>query len=191
MQKAKFASIASIQTGYTFRRGVPVSADGDFSAIQMKNLKEDGSVDLGTLCRVPDEGFREAHRVQTGDLIFRSRGTQFTLGRVPDSALSLVLAAPLVRVRVDSAKALPEYVAWFVNGPLGRAYFETVMAGSAMKMVSKADLGEMELVLPPLPAQRMIAELVSLSARERELSDAVLLRRTQLLNARIQEFLCG
>jgi hypothetical protein len=189
MQKAKLASIASIQTGYTFRRGVPVSADGAFSAIQMKNLKEDGSVDLGTLCRVPDEGFREAHRVQAGDLIFRSRGTQFTLGCVPDSSLSLVLAAPLVRVRVDSTKALPGYVAWFVNGPLGRAYFETVMAGSAIKMVSKAAFGEMELPLPPLSEQQTIVEFISLCARERELSETLLLRRTQLLNAKFQDFL--
>lgn len=72
--------IATIQTGYSFRRRLEVTLHGELSVIQMKDLQDDNTVNLDNLSKIDLIEIKKHHLAQKGDLIFRSRGFATTSG---------------------------------------------------------------------------------------------------------------
>ncbi len=188
MQTAPLGSISSIQTGYSFRNGLTASHEGVL-VVQLKDVQSSGVIDADTLSRADCEDFSEQHRLNPGDLVFRSRGQYFSMGFTSLVDEPLIVAAPLFKVIVDHSTALPEYVAWYANSPVGQAYFESVAEGSSIKMVSKTSLAELPIPLPPLSVQEAIAQLTSLGRQEKMLAEQLLQKRELLINTRIQRLL--
>jgi len=188
MDQKKLNTIATIQTGFSFRSGLSSTKDG-IPVVQLKDIQNNGTVTVGALSRVTDEGFRDAHLLSSGDLVFRSRGQQFTMAVIPEIDSRLVLSAPLFKISIDRSTAIPEYIAWYVNSIEGQAYLESVSEGSSIKMISKVSLSEMMIPLPPISVQQSIAGLSQLTFREKELSILLLKKREHFINARIQRYL--
>lgn len=180
-------SVASIQTGFSFRSACSFENTGCL-VVLLKDIDSEGFVDMEGLGRVEPVTSNESNFVVAGDLIFRSRGGLFTAGVVPEIGEPLLLAAPLLRIRVDQTQILPEYLAWYINSSWGETYFEGVAEGSAMKMVSKTSLAALPLSLPSLPAQQRVAELVALERREQSLVSMIHAKRKQWIDARIKQF---
>jgi hypothetical protein len=188
MQAMRLGSISSIQTGYSFRNGLTASHEGVL-VVQLKDVRASGIIDADALSRADCEDYSEQHRLNLGDLVFRSRGQSFSMGLTSFVGELIIVAAPLFKVTVDRSMALPEYVSWYANGPAGQAYFESVAEGSSIKMISKASLAELPIPLPPLSVQESIAQLTSLGKQEKMLSEQLLRKRELLINTRIQRYL--
>ena len=188
MQTTRLGSISSIQTGYSFRNGLTSSHEGVL-VVQLKDVQASGVIDADALSRADCEDFSKQHRLNQGDLVFRSRGQNFSMGYTSLVGEVVIVAAPLFKVTVDRSMALPEYVSWYVNGPAGKAYFESVAEGSSIKMISKTSLAELPIPMPPISVQESIAQLTRLGKREKILSEQLLKKRELLINTRIQRYL--
>jgi len=189
--KAKLENIATVQAGYSFRSRLESLDAGAVAVIQMKDLTSTNRVDCNELVRVDMEMPKEHHFVQPGDLIFRSRGLTSNSAILVDDPGAAVLAAPLLRIRVKNRKMLPEYLNWYISQQPAQAYLTSCAAGTALKMISKQSLENMELFVPPLERQHLIVELAALEEEEQLIMKTLAGKRAQYISKTLLQIAQG
>lgn len=179
--KSLLLDIAEVRMGYSFRSRLEVDAEGDVAVIQMKDIDDSNLLHPEGLARIQMPDLKDRHIVQEGDLMFRSRGESNSASLVGGSLGRAVLAAPmmLIRLKVDAVE--PAYLQWFINQPVTQAALASQAAGTAVKMIGKAALEQLEVAVPPLDDQRRIVEIGQLAAREAQLMRELMGRRKALI----------
>ena len=181
--KVKLEKIATVQTGYSFRSRLESLECGTVAVIQMKDLTSANRVCCDELVRVDMEMPKEHHLARPGDLIFRSRGLTSNSALLLDDPGAAVLAAPLLRIRVSSAAVLPEYLNWYISQLPAQSYLTSCAEGTALKMISKQSLENLELLIPSLARQRFVVALAALAAEEERILKALTEKRQQYISA--------
>lgn len=173
----KLKDIAVVSSGATFRSRIEVSASGNTQVIQMKDLNENNIVCLDEAIRVELAKLRLSHLLTTGDIIFRSRGQTHTAAIMKESGKSIILSAPLFRVRPNNKMVDPEFLLWWINQPSSQAYFASRSKGTSIKMISKECLEDLGINLPSLAQQKRIVQFFSLSMQEQFLLEEIKKRK--------------
>jgi len=187
MRQAKLSDIASVQVGYTFRTGLSNWAPGDVAIIQMKDISDVGLLSLVGASRIQMDDLNENHVVRLGDIVFKSRGAVNASALVGETDGPTILSAPLYRIRVNQDQVDPAYLNWLLRQSVTRAYFKNVGEGSAMVMVSKQDLLDLPLCVPPMEVQKQVVEVANLLEKEKTLCSSILEKRNQLISARLAQ----
>jgi restriction endonuclease S subunit len=169
----KLKDIATVSSGVTFRSRIEASQDGGVRVIQMKDLGDDNVVHLGESIHIDHAKPKPNQLAKLGDIIFRSRGQTNTAALLNKDVKSTIVAAPLLRVRPDVNKVVPEFLLWWINQPLSQSYLVSRSKGTMVKMVSKEGLENLEVNLPSLERQAKVAEFFSLSMREQTLLEGI------------------
>ena len=181
--KITVKELATVQMGYSFRTRLEAAEDGGVAVIQMKDLRDDNTVDCGALAMIGMDDVKKHHLVQRGDLIFRTRGLLTTSAILLEDPGQAVIAAPLLRIRVIEPQAvLPEYLNWYIGQRDAQVFLTSRARGTAQKMIGKQAIEELEVVLPTLEKQKAIVELASLVAREQDLLQSVAEKREQYIS---------
>ncbi len=181
--RALLKSIATVQVGYSFRSRLEQSEAGSVAVIQMKDLRGDNTVDCGDLVRVDMVEPKGHHFVRKGDLVFRSRGLVTTSAVLLDDPGKAVVAAPLLRIRInDDDRVLPEYLNWYIAQRGAQQFLDSRAKGTFQKMIGKEAIGELSVELPTLEKQKNIVEMASLSAREQVLLHVLAEKRDQYIS---------
>ncbi len=168
--------------GLSFRSRIEPESDGTVAVIQMRNLTEDNRLDDRNLVTIKMNGPSDRHLVKRKDLIFRSRG-QTTTAAIVDTEIGLaVVGGPLLRVRVTSKHVLPEYLCWFVNQASAQAFLHSRATGTAMTVIGKSALDDLQVPLPPLETQKQIVALADLSNKEQKLMRELAAKKEKLVN---------
>ncbi|HIF9160817.1 TPA: restriction endonuclease subunit S [Photobacterium damselae] len=171
--KVNLKKIASVQMGHSFRSKLEPDANGNISVIQMKDLTEDNRLNAQELVQITMQDLKEHHRVKHNDLVFRSRGQTNTAALIDQELNDAVIAAPLLRIRVENDSVIPAYLCWFINQPSSQAVLQSKAAGTAVRMIGKPALEDLEIVLPSLDVQKKIIEIYQLSINEQKLMNAL------------------
>lgn len=173
--------IAEVRMGYSFRSRLETDAGGDVAVIQMKDIDDANLLHPEGLARVQMPDLKDRHLVQEGDLLFRSRGVTNSAALVGGGLGRAVLAAPMLLIRPKTEVVEPAYLQWFINHPATQAVLAGQAAGTAVKMIGKRVLDDLQVVLPPLEKQRLIVEVARLASREAALLEELRGRRKALL----------
>lgn len=173
--------IAEVRMGYSFRSRLETDAGGDVAVIQMKDIDDANLLHPEGLARVQMPDLKDRHLVQEGDLLFRSRGVTNSAALVGGGLGRAVLAAPMLLIRPKTEVVEPAYLQWFINHPATQAVLAGQAAGTAVKMIGKRVLDDLQVVLPPLEKQRLIVEVARLASREVALLEELRGRRKALL----------
>lgn len=181
--KIKLKMLASIQTGHSFRSKLEPDTDGNISVIQMKDLTEDNRLNSEELVQIDLQDLKEHHRVKINDLAFRSRGQTNTAAIIDQQLKDTVIAAPLLRIRVESNLILPAYLCWFINQPSSQAMLQSKATGTAVRMIGISALEELEVVVPSLDIQQKIIKIYQLSIDEQKLMNALAKKKEVLTDA--------
>lgn len=190
--KVEIKQLATVQMGYSFRSRLEVSGNGDVAVIQMKDLLPDNTVDCNELIRIDMESVKEHHLARRGDLIFRSRGYVTTAAVLLGDPGKAVVAAPLLRIRITKPdEILPEYLNWYISQQDAQRYFTSRQGGTSGNMVSRKQLEEMPVEVPPLEQQKNIVELASLSVREQVLLRSLAEKREQYVSTVLMQIAKG
>ncbi|KAB2908720.1 MAG: hypothetical protein F9K40_04185 [Kofleriaceae bacterium] len=145
----------------SIRYGCNEKADSDARGIpmlRMGNIQE-GRVDLADLKFVRRAVATDDFRVRRGDLLFNRTNSPELVGKaaVYDHDGEAIFASYLVRVRLNAALAVPEYVEAWIMSPWGRAWARHVRTdGVSQSNINATKLAEMPLPLPGLDEQREI-----------------------------------
>jgi len=115
-------------------------------------------------CSLDDKEMRRL-ALQDGDLLFvRTNGSRDLVGRcaIFESAgnkAAFGFASYLIRVRLDQKKALPHYLAFFLNSTQGRTELNKRRRTSAGQFnINSENLRSIEFPVPPLDIQRQVIE---------------------------------
>ena len=190
--QSKLKNIATVQVGYSFRSRLEASEVGKVAVIQMKDLRDDNTVDCSDFVRINMDKVKKHHLTQRGDLVFRSRGHTATSAVLLDDPGRAVVAAPLLRIRVAKPdKVLPEYLNWYISQRDAQIFLTSRAKGTVQKMISKQAIEDMEVALPSLGKQKNIVELATLSAREQALLHALADKRDQYISTVLMQLAKG
>lgn len=189
--KVKLEKIATVQTGYSFRSRLESLASGAVAVIQMKDLTSANHVCCDELVRVDMEMPKEHHLVRPGDLVFRSRGLTSNSALLMDDPGAAVLAAPLLRIRVTNAALLPEYLNWTISQLPAQSYLASCAEGTALKMISKQSLENLEIFIPSLVRQQFVVEMAALAAKEERILKTLTEKRQQYISATLVQLAQG
>jgi len=94
---------------------------------------------------------------------------------------------PLVIVRPDKERVLPEYLAWAINHPEAQRRLTAEAQGTSLRMIPMAALENLQIPVPDLPTQKRIVELNALVRQESRLLRQLADRREELVVAILGE----
>ena len=161
--------IADIQTGFSFRERLEFSPSGNVSIIQMRDISESNEIDTAKLIRTNILNSYNKFQIKANDLIFCPRGLMYTITLVPQTLNATILTAPLILIRMKQKDILPAYIQWFINQPFTQKYFTSRAEGTAVKLLSKSALAEVEIIVPNLSKQQLIIDIANLYTNEQQL----------------------
>jgi len=106
----------------------------------------------------------DALLLRGGDvLIIRTSGSRDLVGScaVFHGEGDFIFASYLIRLRFNSGKAIPEFVSWFLNSPLGRQQVDAVSRQIMQNNINSEELRSLQIPLPPLAVQEKIMACVA------------------------------
>lgn len=145
--------------------------------IRMNNLQANGW-DLADLKHIElDEEVLDRYRLHKGDLLFNRTNSKELVGKCEafDEQGDWVFASYLIRVRLDTSRALPGFVSAFLNSPAGRIQIDQVSRQVAgMSNVNAEELRDLQIPLPSAEVQeRLLSELdAARTERDRAVAEA-------------------
>jgi type I restriction enzyme S subunit len=161
--------------------GVPVLRMGNIvdGRISFDNLKY--------MALAPDE--EQKYLLRDGDILFNRTNSAELVGKtaVYPGGRRAVFASYLIRIMADPIRAIPRFVAAYINSAAGRQYIQLQLARAiGQANVNAKKLIAMPIPVPPLPEQRRIVDyLDGVQAQVAEL------RRLQAASAAELERLSG
>jgi hypothetical protein len=180
--KKRLKDIADFRMGYQFRGKVVPDPAGTVRLIQIKDIDPDLRIRVADLATITIER-PDPHLTRQGDVLFLSRGHRLCAVVVPTVEPNTIAAGYFLVLRAKDRVVLPEYLAWSINQPDFQASLRPLHQGTHMPMVSKTNMENVEIQLPPLDVQRRILTLNHLLDEERRLSAVIYQRRSLLVQA--------
>lgn len=187
-------SLATIHPGYPFRGKLPVDKDGNAFVVQFRHLVVGEPVDDKdgtTLDRVTLPGRRRPDYLWPGDILFMARGTRndaAVVGALPSNTVCTPNFFHL-RLKPEAFRLMPEFLAWQLNQTDAQRYFAMCSQGSAAPSVTKTQLGDLPVVVPPIEQQKLMMKLVGAAQQEQALLEQLIENRQRMTDAVAQQIL--
>ncbi len=173
--------VESITTGFQFRGRVEPDPNGNVAVLQVKDLKDGGTVRPADLVTVRIDKDFEQYMVRPGDVLFLSRGHRLSAVVVGDLPRNIIVPNYFYILRPKPV-VVPEYLAWFINSAKAQAQLRLVQTGSHMPIVAKSEFSQLEIDLPPLDVQQLIVGVDGLARQEQLLLTELLATKKQLID---------
>lgn len=174
---------ARVSAGYPFRGSIDALEPGPVAAVQMRNVESD-AVDWASLTRVSLPTKRSADYLNSGDVIFTTRGRRNTAVAL-DNVPGLAVCSPhffVLRVN-DPESLLPKFLAWQINQKPAQDYLQQAATGSHILNITRGAIEGLPVAIPSIDVQRGIVALAETGARERHLLHALEVNRQRHLDA--------
>lgn len=177
----RLGDLTDIQLGYPFRSRLEPEPGGDVLVVQMKDIDDANCLQLAEAVRLSLPRRGDHHLLKPGDLLLRSRGRNYGVALTPAGLPRTILAAPMIRIRPNTSKALPAYLYWYLNAPAGQTQITAMAAGTSVLMISVEEIKNLEVPLPSLKRQAAIADMAQLAQREHHLLSEIAGQRQRLI----------
>lgn len=152
-------------------------------AVSVKDLGA-GGVDLSRLDQisVPHIADVERYLVRPGDVLLSVRGTQLKVAIVPALLSEAVATATLAVIRLVDGVLVPEVLAAYLCSPAGQGQLSArARSATGQIALTARDIRDIEVPVPPMEAQRRIADLSrEMDAYESAANEAIRQRREAL-----------
>ncbi|MBL9000479.1 MAG: restriction endonuclease subunit S [Phycisphaerae bacterium] len=173
--------VADIVSGYPHRRWagddqpthrlVPISAiDDQALSIRIENTQPlRPNADVGPA------------RLREGDVLFAIRGGRRRAGVVGHEGSAPLVASEHTVILRPSPGIDARFLAWVLATPGVQRQLDAISRGSHIPFISRFDLAEIRIPIPPLPRQHAIVALADLVRREHDLCSRLANLRARLL----------
>lgn len=180
----RLAELSDIHSGYTARGRLDPLPEGGVPALQLRDVGTNGEEPGPDFQRYDLGELSDRYFVRGGEVVFRSRGEPNAAAAIPDPLPEPVaVIVPLVIVRPDRRRVLPEYLAWAINQPDAQRKLGAEAQGTSLRMIPMAALEDLEIAVPDLQTQRLIVELDTLARQEGQLLRQLAALREALVSA--------
>ena len=184
----KLKSIALVRTGLVLSRKEAKRSDStyEYRQINLKSVDDTGTIIKDeTVPFYTSEELPPNYLTQVGDIIVKT-SEPYTAAYITDEYSGLVIPSHYVVVRVDDAKAIPQYIAWYLNKDRIKKAFRMSCTGM-LKQIKPTIIAEIEVNLPTLERQQKVVELNDTSQREIKLLKKLLEQKEAYYKALINK----
>ncbi len=180
--RKRLEEIADIRLGI-FYNSTP---SGNIRYLQAIDYNNEGQLHLATKTTpmVSMEKSLEKHLLQAGDILFSAKGdNHYSIVFQPGDSPCIASTSFIVITIRDHEKIriLPEYVCWYMNNPDAMKLLKISSKGTNIHSVSKAEIKKLEILIPPLQKQELIAQIDFLLKKEQLIQNRLNLLKKQLL----------
>ncbi|MCQ2525080.1 MAG: restriction endonuclease subunit S [Lachnospiraceae bacterium] len=168
----KLNEIASAKTGLVLaRKEAKAQGEGkEYWQLNLKSVLDNGEITKEDLTRFyAAEELPSNYLTQVGDVIVKT-SEPYTAIYISEEYANLVIPSHFVIVRVDGTKAIPEYIAWYLNKDRIKKAYSMGCAGM-LKQIRPTAIAETEIKLPSLERQHQVVEVYNLAQKELKLID--------------------
>lgn len=183
LQKAQLKDIADVRSGHLFKNRFEDVEDGNIKVVQLRDVDDEGKLDLSSLYRVNLEKVMDRTLLMKGDVVFKAKSNKPVAAVVNDDVSNTIATSHFFIIRLQKDVLIPEYLAWFLNHDGAQQYFQKRARGSWIPMINKKILGELEVSIPELKIQKLIVKINNLLVREIELVDELKDARKRMIDA--------
>ncbi|MGL4514409.1 MAG: restriction endonuclease subunit S [Lacipirellulaceae bacterium] len=180
--KTRLNKIADFRSGYLFRGRVEHDPCGNVQVVQVKDVVDRRRVETAGLDRVRLDK-PEPHLVERGDVLFLGRGHRLYAVVVPEITADTIATGYFFVLRPRLGVVTPEYLVWVLNEAGFQESLSQFVRGTHIPMVSRKDVEQQTIPVPPLEVQQRITNLTELAQRERQLASELADRRERLVEA--------
>ena len=177
--KYRLKELVDISTGVYAKQ----SDDGEVTYISAKDINENGFIDCKhTIPSIKGDELKAHHLLQKDDVLFSSRGSFIAVHYFGEFEKA-VPSNSFLHLRIKNKNlVLPSYLFWYLNHSTTQNYIQQSVANSGTRMpyINKRKLGEIEVTVPSIATQEVIAKLNQLLIKESELSDEILAKKELL-----------
>lgn len=187
--KRLLKEIVEIKAGYSFRETIPVSENGNYRIIQIKDVNHNGFISSGDLVKAEIDSIKPEYLTQIGDVLFTSRGANRRAATVDKAAADAIFVSQLYALKIKTDAIVPGYLAWYFNQKPAQDFFEANASGSYIQNIRHDVLAQLPVVLPPVETQKRIVEIYQLGLREREMAEKIAEKRWQVVEKTLLELI--
>src|SRR5690554_6423223 len=147
----------------------------DVPFLTAKLLDETGDIDFDNAPRLADEkaeGFTFGF-IETDDVLLSHNATVGRVAIVPHIEERVLIGTSLTHFRLDSDRLLPQYLAAYFSGRDFQNQLASVMSQSTRNQVPITSQRKLTIVLPPIEAQRVIANSLGYLDNKRRLNHQI------------------
>lgn len=173
--KIKLRNIANVFSG-VYAKGTPT---GEVACLQVKDLFMSSPETTATRIELIPKLYNCI--LKKGDLLFAGKGATY-LCEIFNFDIMAVPSTTLYAIRLRSNVVSPEYLRWYFNHPSVVATIKTAQAGSGTPLIHKPTLENLEVIVPDQRTQDLIVGLSFLQKREKEILEAIAMKRMQITN---------
>lgn len=178
----QLADLVEVFAGYLTRKAVRNNPMGTYRLLQIRDFNADRStVAVEELVRISPKTGASLCVLQTGDVLFLAKGTNTFAAVVSDlpkptlAASSFFILRPKPIIRSD-------YLAWFLNHDSTRALLSRLATtGAHMPIIRRDVLETLDIPLPSVTIQKVIAELDALRLQEEALLSDLVQKQQDLI----------
>ena len=122
------------------------------------------------------------HLLSNGDVLFAAKGRQFFAAVYTGRFAPAVASTTFFVLKVDAAKIIPEFLAWYLNHPETNSFLSAASRGSSIPMVPKSMLEEMLIPVPDMQTQQKVVAISVLQKRRKKLALKIESLKTEYIN---------
>ena len=157
--------LGEVHTAVVFRDQAPQEhPQGNVRALAIRDVVSSTLVSWGDLPRVIVAEKYLASCLQEGDVVIPSRGDYYKASLLTGADVPVLPVGQLNVIR-PAAGLDAGYLVWFLNLPTTGAKLKQMPTGTGIKALTKTALLTLEVDLPDMGHQRLIAEIGQLAGR--------------------------
>lgn len=176
-------AIAQIKAGYQALRGIDSSPEGSHFILQVRDIAPDGQIGISTLTRFTPERRPGNYVVSQGDVLYLAKGIRHYAIWVEKPLENVIASGAFYILQPQIDVVLPGFLAWWLNQIPVRSALKSRVTGTNLPFVSKQQLEDLVISVPPLPTQRAVIRITSLLRQERAIVERLSTCREKLVSA--------
>ncbi len=143
----------------------------DFRILQISNIGSNSFVETGNWRYITEESFRRlnCHEVVPGDILISRMPRPIGRGwMVTPMPFRIVTAVDVTIVRPDQSRVEPFFLLHHINSDQNVSRCEANATGATRPRISRKNMGNLPIILPPVELQRQFGEIASETNRLRD-----------------------
>ncbi|SEP70955.1 Type I restriction modification DNA specificity domain-containing protein [Treponema bryantii] len=172
---------AEIRSGLVLsRKQARVKTENRYSLLTLKSIKPDATVserDLGVFDAV--ESLNKEYLTEIGDVIVRT-SMPYTSVLIDKKTYGMVVSSNFVIIRCYTDKLLPEYLFWLLNTETVKRDIFKNSAGNMLAAIKPQYFCDLDIELPSLREQKLIADFNMTARKELELLERLKTEKEKL-----------
>lgn len=177
----KLSELAVVRSGLVLsRKQAREKTENRYSLLTLKSIKSDATVSEGDL-DVFDavESLNKEYLTAIGDVIVRT-STPYTSVLIDKKTYGMVVSSNFVIIRCYTDKLLPEYLFWLLNTETVKRDIFKNSAGNMLAAIKPQYFCDLEIEIPSLREQKLIADFNMTARKELELLERLKTEKEKL-----------